>query len=628
MLRITVVNVNEKLRKIEQALQLAEQCHQLGKLDDAFIHYNSVLAIDDNNGDAYYGIGTIQLQQHALQDAVTSLSTAVSLNPDISEFSANYGMALEASGRTEDAMNAYAKAIHLAPNDIELVARLGKRLVEKGFAKLAYRLLGELDSSIIEIALLQADAEQALGNWAGATRTLQNLVEKVPNDKRLWRALSRAAAHLRDYPLALTAFKESLEQGNSTEVDLLALADLHLQARDVIAAKDTVGQVLKINSNNSQANLLLAKCLRIEGDKKNLAAALAKTLELDPQCGEAWQLRLESEFGAAALELAGTCLSHLSEDMPPRDYTLAYLACARALENNAQYERAFECFVKGNSKHKIQLQNQDKSYDPDATDSSFSHIKEVFDSYPLEFTGEGPTPIFILGMPRSGTTLVERILNQHNAVESLGENEAMEFIAAQFYWDRDDKSASPLAELTPEYWSALRGEYWQRSLCSPGIVTDKMPHNFRHIGLILSIFRSAPIIYLKRDPRDVCLSIFARMFPDGHRYACDLQWIAHYYHQATRLMQHWQKRFPGRILQVDYEALVEDANLGCSRIFEHCGLRWDPNFLQFYQQQEASFTFSELQVRKPVNSEGIGRWRHYESQIEELLSSLRIYGEI
>jgi hypothetical protein len=152
-----------------------------------------------------------------------------------------------------------------------------------------------------------------------------------------------------------------------------------------------------------------------------------------------------------------------------------------------------------------------------------------------------------------------------------------------------------------------------------------MPHNARHVGLITRLFPAAPVIWMQRDPRDVALSIFSRMFPDGHRYACDLDWLAHFIVGIERMMAYWQ-RLPGhRVLAVRYEQLVESPEAVSREVAAFCGLEWSPDCLAVERRTEAAFTFSELQVRRPLNREGIGRWRHYADQLAGFRHSLERY---
>jgi hypothetical protein len=138
-----------------------------------------------------------------------------------------------------------------------------------------------------------------------------------------------------------------------------------------------------------------------------------------------------------------------------------------------------------------------------------------------------------------------------------------------------------------------------------------MPTNFRHVGMLCRMFPDAPVIFVRRDPRDVSMSIYTRMFPDGHAYATDLENIAHYYGIAEKLRAHWQQLYPERIMTIDLETLINEPEQESRRLADFCGIEWQASCLDFHERQRASYTFSEMQVREPINTKGIGKWRNY-----------------
>ena len=153
-----------------------------------------------------------------------------------------------------------------------------------------------------------------------------------------------------------------------------------------------------------------------------------------------------------------------------------------------------------------------------------------------------------------------------------------------------------------------------------------MPHNFWHVGLISTMFPAARVIYMRRDPRDVCMSIYSRVFSDGHPYATNLESIAHNYKMSVDLMEHWQSIEAARIIEVSYEQLIDDPEEQTRAIAAHCGLVWVPECLDFHERIDTSFTYSEMQVREPLNRKGIGAWRRYEPWLDSLLAALGGYG--
>ena len=221
-------------------------------------------------------------------------------------------------------------------------------------------------------------------------------------------------------------------------------------------------------------------------------------------------------------------------------------------------------------------------------------------------------------MPRSGTTLVEKILSCIDGVDPGGEIMALEFVASQYYQALQVSGAKSPEQLGAADWQALVDSYWQWAGREPALITDKMPHNFRNVGLITGMFPAAPVIYMRRDARDVCLSMYSRDFPDGHNYACDLEWLAHFYSQSARIMEYWQQLYPDRVLEVVYQDLIDDPRRKTQEIAAFCGLQWSETCLEFDKKASPSFTFSEMQVRKPLNRDGVGRWRNDEQELAPL----------
>ncbi len=614
---------------IAGALERAQQLHDMNQLEEAERIYRAALVADSNCADALYGLGTIYLQRQQYSESQDYLLRAVELEP-APEFLVNLGMAEESLQRPREAATNYLRAASLAPEDEAILQRVSQRLLHLGCEREVMKLLaGRAEPPLL---ILYARAAAKLGDWSGALATLQELLRSNPESPENWRELATAAARLRDYPTALAAYRRYLasrQPGDDTGQALLAFADLLLLARQPQELRDFLSEHQSKLPATSQALLLQAKLARLEGSEAEVLQHLLTAIELEPSNGEAWQMRLEfdREIGPEALAQQCQTLAAGSE-AAPRDSALLEFTAGRAWEACGHFSAAFACFQRGNEIQCRQLAARKCGYDPAATEASMARIRSLFAGKVASAEAQTPQPIFILGMPRSGTTLVERLLGEHAGVSTGGENEAMEFLAARYYWDLENGNQPPPQEAGAEYWAKLAADYWRRSSSEPQRLTDKMPHNFRHIGLIRALFPAAPIIYLRRDPRDVCLSIFSRSFPDGHSYACDLNWLVHFYHQSCVMMRFWMERFPGQIMQVNYRDLIETPQQQSREIAEFCSLEWNPHCLDFHKTHGASFTFSELQVRKPINREGLDRWRHYERELAPLIHSLRACGEI
>jgi hypothetical protein len=215
--------------------------------------------------------------------------------------------------------------------------------------------------------------------------------------------------------------------------------------------------------------------------------------------------------------------------------------------------------------------------------------------------------------------LVERIIGQNANVFNAGELEAMEYAAADFNQKISSGQLPAPDQISIQQWSALRDLYLEKlPEISKPIFTDKLPHNFRHVGLLHKLFPEARVIQLHRDPQDVCMSIYSRAFTSGHNHANRWEDLGHFYAESERLMAHWSSMNSSRILDLKYEDLVENPEYYAKQLVEFCGFEWNESYLDFHQSINKSFTFSEMQVRQPIASKRVGRWRNYSNYFPEL----------
>ena len=299
-------------------------------------------------------------------------------------------------------------------------------------------------------------------------------------------------------------------------------------------------------------------------------------------------------------------------------------------EDLSDYSRSFEYFEQGNQ---IARAGYDYSHDENA--ALFSSIENVFEQRLFQgYEGAGcdsDIPIFILSMPRSGSTLLEQMLAAHRKVYGAGELLLLPGIIHSLW----TKYVAPKGTVFPvgaatlsskvlrgageHYINMLRGLVDQKDIIR---VTDKFPLNFMNVGVIKQILPNARIIHCYRDPVDTCLSCFKQRFSAGHRYAYNLEELGGFYKLYQELMDHWHKVLPGHILDVEYESLVDDQAGQLKRILEFCGLPWDDACLMFHESDRAAMTASSIQVKKPLYRSGIGYWRHYEDHLKPLLDVL------
>lgn len=614
---------------LTQLLTRAENLHRNGRLPEARASYQDVLAREPEQADALYGLGTVLMQQKQYPEARDCLHKAVALLPDVPEFLFNLALVEEITGARDEARKSCLRAARCARNDIEFLIRICRKLIDLDLAQQALSFLEATGDESAPVRWWKARARGAMGHWGAVLKALDMLTQQFPDDAALWREQSIAAGHMRDYDTAIRSYQTYMTKKPPDGQDFLGLADLYLMARRPRDARETLEKAFEAGLDDAEAFLIAGKCARLDGDYDAARENLQKAIDRRPTFGQAWQLLFEILDSSEISDQADQCAS-LEKDAACRDkdrITLA-LAAGLAFEKTGRYSDAFQAFSRAGQGQKTLMAQSGIRYQSAETEDE---VKKITDCYPkgagYGFAREsGPgRPVFILGMPRSGTTLVEKILGSLNGVETGGENEAMEHIARPCYRGMIQANETAPSSLTKEQLTEMAEAYWQRTPCNGPVVTDKMPHNFRHIGLISQIFPEAPIIYMTRDPRDVCLSIFCRHFPDVHSYAVDLEDLAHFYACSERLKAHWKEVFPDRILEVAYEDLVDNPVEKTREIAAFCRLDWHPGCLDFHKIPGASFTFSELQVRRPINRDGIGRWRHYEKKLQPLTDALKKY---
>lgn len=307
-------------------------------------------------------------------------------------------------------------------------------------------------------------------------------------------------------------------------------------------------------------------------------------------------------------------------------YTLA-----KELEDLGEAERSFACLKDGSDRRRSLMQ-----YDGERDLATMAAIRRTFGAEVFASAAAGcdtREPVFVLGMPRTGTTLVERILASHTDVFAAGElnNFAMQLMTALRALSAEKKlTRDELVEVSAQLDFARLGDsYLASSRPLTGHTAhfiDKMPLNFLYVGLIHLALPNAKIINLQRDPMDTCYAIYKQLFVDAYPFSYDLEELANYYVSYRQLMDHWHVVLPGVVHTVHYEALVADLEKESRRLLEYCGLDWQPRCLQFHENREASTTASSAQIRRPIYTSSIRKWRNYGAQLQPVAAILEQAG--
>lgn len=504
------------------------------------------------------------------------------------------------------------------------------------------------------------------GDTRTAVSTCEQLNRLYPEYASGWHTASRLALQLNNPPVALQAIDRALTIEPGTTASLLqkglCLARMRridelqslvatLASRELTSAyhcstlallKTELGEragavalyekASRSNPDEPKHYYNLACLQRSLGDIDAAERNFDRTLELDPSDYEALKIRSELRTQTADRNHVDALEALLRQGLAdPRASTQVCYALAKELEDLGEYERSFRYLKQGADSRRSYMR-----YDVQRDIDTMATIRDVFSGELFEGAPAGydsDEPVFIVGMPRTGTTLVERILSSHSDVFAAGEltNFAVEMMrlargaAGNRPADRDE-----LVRVTARLdFSKLGRAYVDSTRPFTGHTArfiDKMPLNFLYLGLIRLALPNAKIVNLVRHPLDTCYAIYKQLFVDAYPFSYDLVELGRYYVAYDELMQHWEAVLPGVIHRVQYESLVADIEREARLLVDHCGLDWQSRCLAFYENPDASLTASTVQVRKPVYSSSVGKWRRFRDQLAPLVTLLRDAG--
>lgn len=560
--------------------------------------------------------------------AVQVLCDAVELDAELSSAWAELGHAMMALGQVQEAARCFKKVMELAWRDPESCRALARRFLQESRLGLAIPCLRRLT----EVAPQDLDLQRALGRALLAHGDVDDAVAVFRAALRLEPG---SAESLSDLGNALS------RQGDSQGARDAYRAATHLAPR-VVSHRIKLGLNLTRLGRLDDAEQQFRKALDLESRHPDARAGLAAVLERRGRYGEALDL-LErgplSPLGAARLasvcrhlELPSRGLrplqDQLARDLPPFEEAVLRHALGDVLHDLQDWDGAFEAHAHANRLRAFH-------FDPDQHHAATRSLVQAFSARAVRELPRArirtSRAVLILGLPRSGTTLVEQSLAAHPQIQAGGELEILRRIAidlpermgtpAPYYGHLASLSRALVDEQATRYLALLEvlSEDARR-------VTDKMPHNFQHLGLVAALLPEASIIHCVRDLRDVALSLFFQDLGPGLPYAVDLEWIGHFAVAYRRLMDHWQEVLPLAVHTSPYASLVQDLPRGARGLVEATGLEWDARCARPHEVTREVHTASHAQVRRPVYTTSVDRWRRYEAHLEPFMDVLRRAG--
>ena len=479
-----------------------------------------------------------------------------------------------------------------------------------------------------QASLLQrADAAFDNQELEQACEIYRSIIEQEPKNVRALMGYAKVAMQWNMFTLAVEALKTALTVNtNHVAVNtMLALAYTKMQCyEDAIAHYK---KVIAMRPDDADTHGELARLYTITGDLASARNRYRNAFTMKPSDPRNVHGLIQTDEHAITPDVIDTVEKLLSRnDLPLADRSSFYFALGAIFDREARYDEAFANYMVANiargehydaSAHEQFVNTLIESFDIGLF-SRHNHVRSAMQDESVDVT-----PVFIIGMPRSGTSLVEQILAGHSEIHAAGELDRIERISHGLSALMESESGYPagiaqLSSLSLHQTARAHRQYLHQLAAGEPMVTDKMPSNYLHLGLIALLFPQAKIIHCERDPLDVCVSCFFQNFTGQHAYASDLQALGHYYNQYQRLMAHWENVLPTPILSVSYEQMVSDTENETRRIIDFLELEWQPECLQFHQLDRAVNTASLVQVRKPVYHSAIGRWRNYDKYLQAL----------
>jgi tetratricopeptide (TPR) repeat protein len=563
-----------------------------GRLSEAEGLYRRVLRLSPDHVQALFNLGLVRVRQGGLDDAVALFVRALKQKPDFAEAHNALGIVLRTGGREQEALAHYAAALAINPDYAEVENNIGLALQAGGRHADALEHFGKAIA-------LAPDYFEAESNAGAAARALHRHAEAVGHYRAALAIKPQSADAHSNLGAALQLFGQH-DQALSEFEQALALTP------GLAAAWHGRGAVLRTLGRLDEARRSIEQAIALAPRRAEFYRSLAETKRFvagDPHC--------------TLIEALARDAASLSAD----EQTHLHFALGKIYADLGDNGRGFEHLLQGNALKRRQI-----AYDEAATAAYFERIQSLFGTTVMqERAGQGdpsPVPIFIIGMPRSGTTLVEQILASHPQVHGGGE--LADFEAAVAALGRGPEGvpanigAAELRRIGAHYLAAVTPR-------APGAqrITDKMPADFRFAGLIHLALPNARLIHMRRDPVDTCLSCFSLLFGGDQLFAYDLAELGRFYRAYEKLMAHWRQVLPsGVMLEVRYEELVDDFERQAHAILAHCDLEWNDACRDFYNTERPVHTASAAQVRQPLYRSSVGRWRPSDAVLRPLLDAL------
>jgi FkbM family methyltransferase len=583
-----------------EALAAALHWRQVGDLTRAEQLCRQVLQAEPANVEALQVLGVVCSDVGRPAEAANAFQAATRLRPDNAFAWDQLGLALFALGRVQEAVPCYQQALRIQPTFVEARCNLGSAL---------YRV----------------------GDAAQAAACFQEALLLEPNRPELHFNLGNAQAARGLAEEAIACFRQAVRLKPDFAMAHMNLGTTLISLGEDEEALESFRRAVQLEPDKAEMHNNLATALLEQGQQEDAVAHFREALRLNPSCTPALvSVAVQDLFPLSADDVGRMEALLANPQLPPMDAATLEFGLGNLRQRAGAFDEAFEYFRRGNARRRGIFHQTGLGFHPPAFRALVDRLIATFDAAYFQrargFGLDSELPVFIVGMPRSGTSLVEQIIASHPRAHGAGELRDVARIV--------EKLSAELGarEPYPECLAGARAEQVRpvaerqlRRLAGLGgdalRVLDKMPDNFLQLGLIATLFPRARVIHCRRDPMDTCVSCYLSYFRGLH-FTWDLDDLGKYYRQYERLMAHWRQVLPLPLYEVQYEDLVANQEKVSRELVAFCGLDWDDRCLSPHETRRPVHTVSVLQVRRPVYTSSVGRWRRYEAYLEPLKAAL------
>lgn len=565
-----------------------------GRLEEAERRLRQVIAMVPSFVKPYDDLGVLYVQQNQFQLAEQMFRKATRLSPGLQSSWVGLALSLKNQHRLEEARDVCKQILARQPKDLNTMRLLAQVFEEQG-------------------------------RMVEAGQLFQTVFDHAPHSAIVVADLARFHAHQFAYDQAIDLFRRAVELEPDNPLYHFSLGRRLLIVGFSQEALEAYDRGLALNPDSPHAQSSRLDALRALGHTDQVVDGYHKLIDKGIDVAACWwSLSSLRTYSFSDEDIDRLTVLRESQDTVDIDRSFISFALGKAMDDQKSYDKAWQFYLEGNATRRKLVE-----YDSARFKSRIDVIIESVDTNLLQrgesLPAQAVTPIFILGMPRSGSTLIEQILASHSEVEATLELPYMQGLGKLHMFSDVDRL--PIADLEVDQLQAIGDEYLKaaelhRIEAKPFFI-DKLPDNFAYIGLIAMAFPGAKIIDARRNPMDTCVGNFRQSFGKGKEFSYDLEELANHYIQYRRIMAHWQRVLPERILTVQYESLVENTESEIRTILSYCGLPWQQACLNFHESSREVSTASAEQVRQPIYKSAVGFWKNYQMHLGEITGILQ-----